>query len=519
MRKWSIGKKLGAGFTGLVVCIVVQGLVSLWAANTSRDELTEMSSTILRESELSGSIHVRTWTIRAELRAMLLAAAVHHPQDIQKSRANGEQAFAKLEDELTEIRPLLMDPKAKAEAEGLALMLPQWKDAFGEIADLAAAGKVQAAYKVRAEKEHPLANQIEEGPIAIRAGQRATADMTLADANQHAAGNRWLIVASIGMGLLLGALVFGMVRGLVKTLRETVKELRTGGVQVSAASTQIASTSQTLSQGASEQAASVEEISASMEEMTAMARRNGDSSAEATAMMSETAKQVERSNLALSDMVASMSAIKASSEKVAKINKTIDEIAFQTNILALNAAVEAARAGEAGMGFAVVADEVRSLAQRSAVAAKDTAALIEESITNSTQGAQRLEQVSTAIRGITESAGKVKSLLDEVNESSKQQGQGIAQVSTAIQQVSTVTQTSAASAEESAAAAEELSAQSQNVREWVSVLAEMVEGAGARREASHAPARKARFAKRESAKSGEDPFPMESAERGSFRNF
>ena len=250
-------------------------------------------------------------------------------------------------------------------------------------------------------------------------------------------------------------------------------------------------------------------------------------------MMGETAKQVERSHVALADMVASMSAIKVSSEKVAKINKTIDEIAFQTNILALNAAVEAARAGEAGMGFAVVADEVRNLAQRSAVAAKDTAALIEESISNSNQGAQRLEQVSTAIRGITESTGKVKHLLDEVNESSKQQGQGITEVSTAIQQVSTVTQTSAASAEESAAAAEELSAQSQKVRELVNVLAVMVDGGSAAKAAEepfrggssrgHAvaprPAMKAHVVKHASTKHDDDPFPMESAEPGSFRSF
>ncbi len=531
MAKWSIGGKLQAGFTGLVACVLVLGLVSLWSVSTFREELGEVSSKILRKSELSGSIQVATWTIRAELRAVLLAGALNRPQDLQKARSGGEQAFTQLDAELNEIRPLLTDEKAKAAANGIAAIVPQWRDAFHEIADLAVAGKVEAAYKVRAEKEHPLAAQTEEGPAIIRAGQRSTADLKLAEGNQRAILNLWLVMASLATGLGLGFAILLLVRNLVRTLRSTVNDLNTGGEQVSAASTQIASTSQTLSQGASEQAASIEEISSSMEEMTAMTRRNGDSSAEATAMMSETAKQVERSNLALSDMVASMSAIKASSEKVAKINKTIDEIAFQTNILALNAAVEAARAGEAGMGFAVVADEVRNLAQRSAVAAKDTAALIEESIANANQGAQTLDQVSTAIRGITESAGKVKNLLDEVNESSKQQGQGIQQVSTAIQQVSTVTQTSAASAEESAAAAEELSAQSQNVRDLVNALAAMVEGSAAEHTntsprnqsrgsaASHQPVLKARLQRHESVRHDEDPFPMESAEPGSFRGF
>ena len=129
---------------------------------------------------------------------------------------------------------------------------------------------------------------------------------------------------------------------------------------------------QSIAQGASEQAASLEETSASLEEMASMTRRNADHAAQAASLVTGVARQVDDSNAAFSGMVASMSAIRESSDKVSRIIKTIDEIAFQTNILALNAAVEAARAGEAGMGFAVVADEVRTLAQRSARAAKDT---------------------------------------------------------------------------------------------------------------------------------------------------
>jgi methyl-accepting chemotaxis protein/methyl-accepting chemotaxis protein-1 (serine sensor receptor) len=248
-----------------------------------------------------------------------------------------------------------------------------------------------------------------------------------------------------------------------------------------------------------------------------------------------------------------------SSEKVARINKTIDEIAFQTNILALNAAVEAARAGVAGMGFAVVADEVRNLAQRSAVAAKDTAALIEEAIANSHQGATKLEQVATAIRGITDSATKVKGLVDEVNEASRQQTTGIAEATKAILQASHVTQSAAASAEESAAAAEQLSAQSQTVSDLVHKLRAMVDGdsddapARSRRLGPLSPAElaskvkftsKAELASRVStagtstskpsasargaasragsksnAKSNEEVFPMGTAGSGSFRNF
>lgn len=354
-------------------------------------------------------------------------------------------------------------------------------------------------------------------------------------ASASALGRSDARAAKLRVGILFGGCVvagilgaFIGIRSLKRTLSRVIDQLESGANQVASASTEIASTSQSLSQGASEQAASLEQISASMEQMTAMTRRNSENATAATGMMAETASHVERSNGALHEMVASMEAIKASSEKVAKINKTIDEIAFQTNILALNAAVEAARAGEAGMGFAVVADEVRNLAQRSAVAAKDTAALIEEAISNSQQGAARLDQVSLAIRGITESAGKVRNLVDEVNEASRQQTEGIHQVSTAITQVSRVTQTAAASAEESAAASQELSSQAQTVRDLLRAI-QALAGVGTaapppsyRQEATR-PAVRAHVHKADAVVANrplraEEEFPMESG-NGSFRSF
>jgi methyl-accepting chemotaxis protein/methyl-accepting chemotaxis protein-1 (serine sensor receptor) len=176
-------------------------------------------------------------------------------------------------------------------------------------------------------------------------------------------------------------------------------------------------------------------------------------------------------------MVVAMSEIKTSSDKISKIIKTIDEIAFQTNILALNAAVEAARAGEAGMGFAVVADEVRNLAQRCAQAAKDTAALIEESIAKSNDGKTKVDQVAVAIQTITEESAKVKTLVDEVNLGSQEQARGIEQIGKAITQMEQVTQKTAANAEESASAAEELTAQSETLKDVVGRLTLMVGGA------------------------------------------
>jgi methyl-accepting chemotaxis protein len=187
-------------------------------------------------------------------------------------------------------------------------------------------------------------------------------------------------------------------------------------------------------------------------------------------------QRVSEGNRTLVEMVESMQQITGSSDKISKIIKVIDEIAFQTNILALNAAVEAARAGEAGMGFAVVADEVRNLAQRSAQAAKDTAGLIEESIARSNEGSRRLDHVTQVIRTITESAAKVRTLVDEVNLGSQEQARGIAAISKSISQMDSVTQANAATAEQSASASEELSAQAEALENIARDLRTLVGG-------------------------------------------
>jgi methyl-accepting chemotaxis protein len=285
----------------------------------------------------------------------------------------------------------------------------------------------------------------------------------------------WLVLA-LSVTLGSGALYL-FVRSLKRALQQAVVELAEGSGQVASASAQVASSSQQLAHGASEQAASLEETAASSEQITSMTHKNAENSSTAASLMTDVDQRVSEGNRTLEEMVESMQQITGSSDKISKIIKVIDEIAFQTNILALNAAVEAARAGEAGMGFAVVADEVRSLAQRSAQAAKDTAALIEESIARSNEGSTRLERVAQVIRAITDSTAQVKTLVDEVNLGSQEQARGIQQISKAIAQMDQVTQSAAASAEQGASASEELSAQAEAMSHAVRKLSQLVDGA------------------------------------------
>ena len=253
-------------------------------------------------------------------------------------------------------------------------------------------------------------------------------------------------------------------------------DLNSDSAQAAGAAGQVSSASQTLAEGASEQAASIEETSASLEELSSMTRRNAENAQKANELAKQARQAADRGVADMQAMSNAMAAIKTSSDDIAKIIKTIDEIAFQTNILALNAAVEAARAGEAGMGFAVVADEVRNLAQRSAQAAKETAVKIEGAITKTAQGVQINGKVAEALNDIVSKARQVDELVAEVASASHEQTQGIAQINTAVGQVDKVTQSNAANAEECAAAAQELNAQAAAMKESVGGLLKLVGG-------------------------------------------
>ena len=282
----------------------------------------------------------------------------------------------------------------------------------------------------------------------------------------------WVMVIGLIVALVISILTaLFIIRSIVRILTESVKSLSEGTTQVVSASEQISSASVSLAEGASSQASSVEEVSATIEEATASNNQNADNSREANILAQHSNDAAKIGNQRVGDLMVAMEQITASSQKISRIIKTIDEIAFQTNLLALNAAVEAARAGEHGLGFAVVAEEVKNLAERSAGAAKEITVIIEASIDQVKAGTDVANKTKESFTEILNGIKKTSDLIGEIAISAKEQAEGMNQIATAMGSVDQITQQNASASEETAAAAEELNAQAISMLENVSELA------------------------------------------------
>ena len=292
------------------------------------------------------------------------------------------------------------------------------------------------------------------------------------------------LFVGIGVSILLLNL-FGWIvaKSIPRSFMLLIDRLAIGAAQIESASGHIASSSESLASSTTEQAASLEETSASLEEIASMTKNNAENSREAKDLTGAMREVADTGASDMDKMAHAMAAIKESSNNIAKIIKTIDEIAFQTNILALNAAVEAARAGEAGMGFAVVAEEVRNLALRSASAARETAEKIEDSIQKSSAGVQINAKVSLSLADIVSKARQADELVAQISIASNEQSQGIDQINSSVSQMDAMTQNNAAGAEESANVSADLRTQSTQLTQLVQELQTLVGGksSGAKR--------------------------------------
>ncbi len=292
------------------------------------------------------------------------------------------------------------------------------------------------------------------------------------ESNESLSLASWIMIVGLIIAFILSVITaFFIIRSIVKIVTEAVKSLSEGTTQVVSASEQISSASVSLAEGASSQASSVEEVSATIEEATASNNQNADNSREANILAQHSNDAAKVGNQRVGDLMVAMQEITASSQKISRIIKTIDEIAFQTNLLALNAAVEAARAGEHGLGFAVVAEEVKNLAERSAGAAKEITGIIEASIDQVKAGTEVANKTKESFTEILNGIKKTSDLIGEIAISAKEQAEGMNQIATAMGSVDQITQQNASASEETAAAAEELNAQALSMLDNVSELA------------------------------------------------
>jgi len=475
----TISKKLYLGYAAALLITIVIGSASIRNLGVLGDQMTDIGTIKTRQLYLTGDVDNLTSDILGATRGVNLNAHRNNMESVRKDFEQIQSETERTRKEASEFAANATSADLKDQMQTKVLdKLPTYLQLASEDEELVSKGNLAAADALFFDKLYPLMNDISSAADDINQGESKVVNEYAATAVSAVAPARNMSIALVLLALAVGGVVLWIVKGINDVLQGSIAELTDGANQVASAAQQVSSTSQTLAQGASEQAASLEETSASSEEVNSMARKNSDNSRATATLLSASQMKVEQADRYLQEMVVSMDQITESSGKISKIIKVIDEIAFQTNILALNAAVEAARAGEAGMGFAVVADEVRSLAQRCAQAAKDTASLIEDSITRSNEGKAKVDQVAVAIRAVTEDSTKVKVMVDEVSLGSEEQSRGIEQIGRAIVQIEQITRNNAAGSEESAAAAEELSAQSESLREVLNRLQEMVGGGG-----------------------------------------
>ena len=477
MKNISIGTKLIAGTLALILLLCLSGLAALIGLGALRDELNGITDRTARQMELAGAMNKTQALMLSGQRRMTLFAARKDLAAVDEERNRFKNLTASIERNLEEVRPLLVTSEGQEIVKRIAANLDAWQPEFDHILGFCREGKSDEAFQWAIDRTVPISTALDKDLDRLV----AISNELLALDKVHAAAaysrSRNIAFMLMALSLVVGVVMGYIMRRINHELRRAAIELEEGSKQIAGAAAQVSAASQSLAQSANEQAASIQETSASAEEISTITSQNTDRSKKVTEMMSEAIPIVNAVNTAHKQLGLAISEVGTSSEKVSKVIKMIDEIAFQTNILALNAAVEAARAGESGMGFAVVADEVRNLAQRSANAAKETATLVEESVLRSREGARKLDEVLKAMEANNQIAGAVKGETDEIGVASEEQARGIVQISTAISQMSQLTQSTAAQAQESAAAAEELNAQSEALNAIVRRLTSMLGGA------------------------------------------
>jgi methyl-accepting chemotaxis protein/methyl-accepting chemotaxis protein-1 (serine sensor receptor) len=470
----SLRTKFLGGFAALLCMIAALAFTSLRAISSLNDGLDRVVHRMSVRADKTSQLVQNLVEISGREQALLLHSILSDASGVEQNKraiADNERRIDSLFGELSNLMDSASDRQMIQELQAKAVAVRPLSD---DVTQLIQKQQMNDALKVVSEKLLPAYDDLQRNARDFLSNQRDKMSGEVLQVQASASSTRMMAFAFVLLTLFCSAVISIVVRQMSRALGKMGGQVSEGAQQVARAAVQMGSISQSLAQGASEQAVSLEQTSASAEQVNSMVQRNARSSREAADHNKDANRLLTEANQKLEQMLDSMRDISSSSERISKIIRVIDEIAFQTNILSLNAAVEAARAGEAGMGFAVVADEVRNLAQRCSQAAKDTSALIEESIQHAKTGKVRLDEVAGSMRQVTDSAVEVQRLSNEVNAGSEEQARAIEQISKAILQIQQVTQQTAASAEEGASAGAQMGAEADHLQAAVSRMRAML---------------------------------------------
>jgi methyl-accepting chemotaxis protein/methyl-accepting chemotaxis protein-1 (serine sensor receptor) len=474
--KFTLGAKIHAGEGLTVGFLLILGIFAVTTVTRLQFKMERLVKVEARNSQLAGEINQAVTMIQNAQRGLLLGSMINDAAMTRSANEHLAEATRKVSTSLKEAERAAGTAEERQTLMRLRSMERELARKTSVFEGQIRGQQFDAASKMQTEYFTPQLDQMEHASAELVKQSQATMTASAEQSASQVGMARLIVLLLCLLSAAVAVIAFLVTRKGVNQLRRIAHEIAEGSNQVASASQQVSTASQSLAQGSSEQAASLEETAASAEEIHSMTKRNTDNTRNASDETGKADLLLNETGEKLKGMISSMTQINTSSEKIGKIIRVIDEIAFQTNILALNAAVEAARAGEAGMGFAVVADEVRNLSQRCAQAAKDTSDLIEESIERSNEGKHRLDEVAACIGKVFENSARIKLLASEVHLGSQEQSRGIERISRSVVQMQELTQSTAASAEQGAAAGQQMSAQAQSLQDSVSRLRDLVGG-------------------------------------------
>ncbi|MEI7216650.1 methyl-accepting chemotaxis protein [Pectobacterium carotovorum] len=509
LSNWRIGYRLGAGFSFLVLMLLVIGSVAISKLSDFHEKMDEIVS---QNYPLTVKSNKLIDELNGYLNNQQLLLLLKSESEINKQLTLNKERSGKISELMEYLNQSVNDDKSVAVLRDISDIRRDFLGSANKLSSLVLAGNTDAAaeeyFNVTRVTQAKYISKVNEF-IDIQDDKMSSSAQAVGDSYKNALMVlATIIIISALAGLIIASLItrsvtqpiqeaLGVAENVAKgdltseiytdrkdetgqllsalnnmnsSLRQIVSQVRDGAETISSAASQIAAGNQDLSARTEEQASSLEETASSMEQLTSTIRNTADNTTQATDLAASASATVKKSGAMMETVTQEMRGIRDSSQRMAEIIGVIDGIAFQTNILALNAAVEAARAGEQGRGFAVVASEVRALAQRSATAAKEIKELIDDSFKKVQDGMGLVEETGVTMNSLVANVQGVTGLISEIAQASREQSDGINQINLAVGQIDTTTQQNAALVEESAAAALSLQDQANSLARTVSVF-------------------------------------------------